>query len=190
MVSLSKDIQIYIQTNLTFIIHQLYIHYTFVIHSVVNSYTENFTIKYSFYIQFHIPRHSILQLYIRYTLSSKFKDIIFHNQIFVTQLVHSVPIQFSSNWYIIHLLYIQFQFQLDIQIHIETNLTFGIYSLYIQFHILRHDISQFDIRQTFSYRFRATFSDGTFHNKIFVIHPGQNSLTYRYIFSLVLHSYS
>ena len=85
-------------------------------------------------------------------------------------MVHSVPIQFSSNWYIIHLLYIQFQFQLDIQIHIETNLTFGIYSLYIQFHILRHDISQFDIRQTFSYRFRATFSDGTFHNKIFIIH--------------------
>ena len=110
------------------------------------------------YIHFHISRLSILQLYIRYTLSSIFQDLIFHNQIFFTQLVHLVPIQFSSNryysvqiqlssnWNIIHLLYIQFQFQLDIQIHMETNLTFGIYLLYIQFHILRHDVSQFDIR--------------------------------------------
>ena len=48
--------------------------------------------------------------------------------------------------------------------------------LYIQFHILRHDISQFDICQTFTYRFSATFSDWTFHNKIFVIHLVQFSI--------------
>ena len=91
--------------------------YIFIIHSVSNSKIKYFRIRYSLH-----------NLYIQF------------------QSVHSVLIQFSSNWYIIHLLYIQFQFHLDTQIHIQTNLTFDVYSLYIQLHILRHDISQFNIR--------------------------------------------
>ena len=111
MIWLSLHIQIYIQTNFTFDIHSLYIQNTFIIHSL--------------YIQFQILIHKISEFDIRYTFSSKFLYIKYHNFIFV---IHSVPHSWTKHFPIIYLLYAKIK-------------------------IFRYNISQLDIRYTFSFRF-------------------------------------
>ena len=130
----------------TLAIHSLYIRYTFsftslyiefhnqifIIHSVSHSQTQHFTIISSLYTQFQIQRYNISQLDIRYTFSFTFLNIALHNYIFV---IHSIR---HSNIYSN-----QFYFHYTVAIH----------SLYIQFQIPIHRISQLDIRYTFSFTF-------------------------------------